>query len=204
MPHRGLSSLLAWWLAATVTLPALVPAPDPLTLRRDADLLKRKVVQITQQGLAVPSDRLRTTLSQAEINAYLATDLLADLPAGVVTPEIELPGGGRVSGRAIVDLDQIRGDRRPTSLFDPMRYLTGRLPVTATGTLRSGNGVATFQLESADVAGVPIPKTLLQQIVGYYSRSSTRPSGFSLDDPVVLPARIREIELQPGQAIVIQ
>jgi hypothetical protein len=205
MPHRGLSSLLAWWLTATATLPALAPAPDPVTLRRDADLLKRKVVQITQQGTGVPSDRLqRTTLSQAEINAYLATDMLPDLPAGVLSPEIELPGGGRVSGRAIVDLDQIRGDRKPTSLFDPIRYLTGRLPVTATGTLRSGNGVATFQLESAELAGVPIPKTLLQQIVSYYSRSSTRPSGFSLDDPVVLPARIREIELQPGQAIVIQ
>ena len=51
---------------------------------------------------------------------------------------------------------------------------------------------------------MPIPKFLLQQIVSYYSRSPARPSGFSLDDPVALPARIREIQVERGQAIVIQ
>ncbi len=38
-------------------------------------------------------------------------------PAGVVSPGITILGPGRVSGRAIVDLDQIREDRKPTSLL---------------------------------------------------------------------------------------
>jgi hypothetical protein len=153
----------------------------------------------------VPSDRrLHTTVTEQEVNAYLAYEAQHKLPAGMVSPGVTMLGTGRVSGRAIVDLDQVREDRKPTSLLDPMRYLTGRLPVTATGVLKTGNGVATFQFESADVNGVPIPKILLEQIIGYYSRSPARPSGFSLDDPVALPARIREIQLQRGQAIVIQ
>ena len=190
-------------LLAAVTFP--VHAADPPASRRDADLLKQKIALIAEQGGAVPSERLlRTTVTEQEVNAYLVYEAQDYLPAGVVSPGVTILGPGRVSGRAIVDLDQIREDRKPTSLLDPMRYLRGRLPVTATGTLGTSNGVATFQFESAEVSGVPIPKLLLQQMVGYYSRSPARPSGFSLEDPVVLPARIREIQLQRGQAIVIQ
>ena len=190
-------------LLVAVTLP--VRAADPPASRRDADLLKKKIALIAEHGSAGPSDRrLQTTMTEQEVNSYLAYEGQDYLPGGVVSPGITILGPGRVSGRAIVDLDQIREDHKPTSLFDPMRFLRGRLPITATGGLATSNGVATFQFESAEISGLPIPKLLLQQIVAYYSRSPERPSGFSLDDPVALPARIREIQLQRGQAIVIQ
>lgn len=203
MSAKRLHLLVGLWLLAAVALPAR--AAGPLASRQDADLFKRKIAVIVEQGAAAPSERrLQTTVTEQEVNAYLMYEAQDRLPAGVVSPGVTLLGAGRVSGRAIVDLDQVREDRKPTSLLDPMRYLTGRLPVTATGVLRTSNGIATFQLESADVSGVPIPKLLLDQIIGFYSRSPARPSGFSLDDPVALPARIREIQLQRGQAIVIQ
>jgi hypothetical protein len=190
-------------LVAALTLP--LRAADPPASRRDVDLLKKKIALIAEHADTAPSDRrLRTTLTEQEVNAYLAYEAQDYLPGGVVSPGVTLLGPGRVTGRAIVDLDQIREDRKPTSLFDPMRYLKGRLPITATGGLQTSNGVATFQFESADVSGLPIPKVLLQQIVAYYSRSPARPSGFGLDDPIALPARIREIQLQRGQAIVVQ
>ena len=85
-----------------------------------------------------------------------------------------------------------------------MNYLTGRLPVTATGTLQTSNGIGRFELESASVGGVPIPKMLLQEIVSYYSRTPQNPVGISLDDPFALPARIREIQVERGQAIIVQ
>ena len=98
----------------------------------------------------------------------------------------------------------MRKQKAPTSLLDPMNYLTGRLPVTATGVLTTGNGVGHFQLESASVGSVPIPKLFLQEIVSYYSRTTEKPAGVSLDDPFALPARIREIQVQRGQAIIVQ
>jgi hypothetical protein len=85
-----------------------------------------------------------------------------------------------------------------------MNYLTGRLPVTATGVLKTSNGVGRFELESAHVSSIPIPKMLLQEIVSYYSRTPDNPSGISLDDPFALPARIREIQVERGQAIIVQ
>ena len=77
-------------------------------------------------------------------------------------------------------------------------------PVAVTGTLKTGNGVGHFALDSASVGGVPIPKLILQEIVSYYSRTAENPSGVSLDDPFALPARIREIQVERGQAIIVQ
>jgi hypothetical protein len=51
---------------------------------------------------------------------------------------------------------------------------------------------------------VPVPKLLLQEIVSYYSRTRDKPAGIGLDDPFALPARIREIQVERGQAIIVQ
>jgi hypothetical protein len=45
---------------------------------------------------------------------------------------------------------------------------------------------------------------LLQEIVSYYSRTVENPGGFGLDQPFPLPAGIREIQVEPGRAIVVQ
>jgi hypothetical protein len=89
-------------------------------------------------------------------------------------------------------------------MLDPVNYLTGRLPITATGVLTTNNGVGRFALESAAVSGIPIPKMVLQEIVSYYSRTPQKPAGIGLDDPFELPSRIREILVERGQAIVVQ
>ena len=85
-----------------------------------------------------------------------------------------------------------------------MSYLTGRLPVTATGTLKTSNGTGQFLLETAAIGAVPIPKLVLQEIVSYYSRTTSNPNGIGLDDRFALPSRIREIQVERGQAIIIQ
>ena len=49
-----------------------------------------------------------------------------------------------------------------------------------------------------------IPKAVLQELLSYYSRTPEKPSGINMDDPFELPARIREIRVQQGTALVIQ
>jgi hypothetical protein len=172
--------------------------------RQSADLLKQKVVAI--QGFTPSPSHAphRTTLTENELNAYLTLDAPKDLPTGVVEPSLSILGPGRLSGRAVVDLDAVRREQPPKGLLDPRRLLVGRLPVTATGTLATGNGMARFSLESAAVGGIPMPKAVLQEILSYYSRSTEHPEGFNLDDPFALPSNIREIQVDRGQAIVIQ
>jgi hypothetical protein len=45
---------------------------------------------------------------------------------------------------------------------------------------------------------------MLQEVVTHYSKSTERPEGVSINQPFELPAGIREIELERGQAILIQ
>jgi len=49
-----------------------------------------------------------------------------------------------------------------------------------------------------------VPKVILQEIVSYSSRTPQKPAGIGLDDAFELPARIREIQVLRGQAIIVQ
>ena len=193
------TKVLAWAIAAGAT--AVLGADAS---KRDAELLKQKVATISAHGERPTKQGRRTTVTESEVNSYLAYDAKPQLPAGVVEPAVSILGTGRLSGRAVVDLDAVRHARASQSWFDPTNYLTGRLPVSATGRLKTSNGVGHFELESASVGGVPIPKVLLQEIVSYYTRTPEKPSGIGLDDPFALPARIREIQVERGQAIIVQ
>ena len=181
-----------------------IAAADVRASKRDAEVLKQKVATISAHAEKPTKQALRTTVTENEVNAYLAYDAPQQLPTGVVEPSVTILGTGRLSGRAVVDLDAVRRERKPTSLLDPMNYLSGRLPVAARGVLTTSNGVGKFQLESASISGLPVPKLLLQEIVSYYSRTPEKPSGIGLDDPFELPARIREIQVERGQAIIVQ
>ena len=41
---------------------------------------------------------------------------------------------------------------------------------------------------------MPIPKSLLQELVSYYTQSPDMPNGVNLDAPFELPAQIQRIE----------
>jgi len=177
---------------------------DVRATKRDAAILKQKVATINAHAEKASKVARRTIVTESEVNSYLVYEARDQIPVGVVDPTISVVGAGRLSGRAVVDLDAVRKQKAPTSLLDPMNYLMGRLAVTAVGRLTTANGIGHFDLESSSVGSVPIPKILLQEIVSYYSRSAEKPGGISLDDPFPLPARIREIQVERGQAIIVQ
>ena len=201
MTGKAISSVLVCTLGL-VSFASL--RADIRTSKRDAASLTQKVATITAQGERPSTVARRTIVTESEVNSYLVYDAGSQIPVGVVEPSIAVVGSGRLSGRAVVDLDAVRKQKAPTSLLDPMNYLMGRLAVTAVGTLRTSNGIGRFELESSAVGSVPIPKILLQEIVSYYSRTPEKPAGIGLDDPFQLPARIREIKVERGQAIIVQ
>lgn len=172
--------------------------------RRDAARLQAKLDRMLKNGRGARPSRMRTAVSEIEVNSYLTYELIDVLPAGVSEPSVAMVGGGRLTGRAVVDLAAVAEKRRSGGMLDPFNYLTGRLPVNASGILRTNNGMGAFELESVTVSGVPVPAWMLQEVVSYYARSSGAPEGVSLDQPFILPAGIREIEVGRGEAIVVQ
>ncbi len=174
--------------------------------KADASKFQAKLTQIERNG-AQPrkaKSAARTTLvSDTEVNAYLKFLAADQVPVGIADPILHAAGNGRVTGQAVVDLDAVRTQKQ-RAWTDPLGYLTGKLPITAAGTLSSQNGIGRFQLESAQISGVPIPKSLLQELLTYYSKSKERPAGINMDDPFQLPAAIQEIRIGQGTATIVQ
>jgi hypothetical protein len=174
--------------------------------KQEADRFSAKLTQIvsnakikTARG-AVPRS---TQITDAELNSYFRHNAQQQIPVGIVDPTINALGEGRVAGSAVVDLDAVRKAKQ-RGWLDPLGYLTGRLPLTAAGTLTTKDGIGKFTLESAEISGVSVPKTLIQELLSYYSKTPENPAGVNMDDPFELPANIREIRVGKAQATVIQ
>lgn len=211
MGHRLRSAVV---LALGLTVAVQITA-QPRYTKQDADRFQAKLGRINAfasapaaksagtTAAAAPAQAQTTQLTDAELNAYLRFHLKDQVPVGIVEPTLNALGSGRVGGAAIVDLDAVRKARR-RGWIDPLSYLTGQLPLTAAGTLTTQNGIGRFQLESASISGISIPKSLVQELLTHYSKTPENPSGIGIDDPFELPARIKEIRVGQGEALVVQ
>jgi hypothetical protein len=173
--------------------------------KQEADLFSRKLAQIVVQGDAAqkPGNR-RTPVTETELNSWFTYSAKPLLPAGVSDPRITMIGNGKVTGQAVVDLDAIAKKKASGGTFDIWNLVGGKVPVNVAGTLRTKDGIGSFDLESADVSGLPLPKSFLQEVVSYYSRTADHPQGVKIDDPFALPASIRQIDVGAGQAVIVQ
>lgn len=172
-------------------------AADVLTVRL-AEAFEKKIVLVQQQAEHKASKDRPTGFTQAETNSYLKFKAGDLLPVGLTQPEITMIGNGRVSGKAVVDLDVVRQKQGSGGWFDPTSYLTGKLPVTASGRIVTGDGKGRFELEHAEVSGVTIPKSFLGQMVNFFTRTADNPRGSSIDDTFELPAHIQRIDVNAG------
>jgi hypothetical protein len=195
----GGSLMAAAVIAAAVSV---VMHADVARTRADADQMLQKIAVITTNGLAAKPAARNTTVTEREVNSFLAFHARTELPPGVMEPVVRIAPAGRLTGSAVVDLDQVRQARRDAGFA--MSLLTGRLPVQVAGVLRTSNGVGKFDLQEAWVSSIPVPKAVLQEIVAHYSATPDSPEGINLDAPFALPVSIREIRTSQGQAIVVQ
>ena len=175
--------------------------------KQDATRFQTKLDGIQKNALAPAAKgkgkARQTQVTDAEVNAYLKYLAGAQVPVGIVDPTLHAAGNGLVTGRALVDLDAVRTQKK-RGWTDPLGYLMGKLPVTAAGTLTTQNGVGKFELRSAEISGVTVPKSLVQELLSYYSKSPENPAGINMDDPFQLPAAIREIKVGQGNATIVQ
>jgi hypothetical protein len=199
--HRQSAALALAAVLAVVTL----GAQQNLT-KADADRFEAKLGKIVLQGKtpALKSSQPRSTpITDTELNSYFRFNAKTQVPVGVLEPTLNALGDGRVGGRAVVDLDVVRKQKQ-RGWLDPVNYLSGRLPVTAAGRLTTKDGRGQFQLESAEISGVTVPKAVLQELLSFYSKTPENPSGINMDAPFELPAGIREIRVGVGTSTVIQ
>jgi hypothetical protein len=49
-----------------------------------------------------------------------------------------------------------------------------------------------------------LPRPIVQELVAFFSRTPENPNGFDMDAPFNLPAKIREIVVNRGEAVMVQ
>ncbi|HVO95101.1 MAG TPA: hypothetical protein VMT22_19760 [Terriglobales bacterium] len=189
-------------LAILLLTPAVVGLAAIQLSREQGDSLARKIEDINRNAAAQPVRPKRTPITESEINSYLAFNVKDQIPRGLANPEIRMIG--ELAGRVYVDMDEFKRGRSSGGVMDPLSYVSGQVPLTARGTLRTRDGKGQFQLISAEIHGVPLPKQIVQELVSYFSRTPDRPNGFNMDEPFVLPAKVREVTVNSGEGMISQ
>jgi hypothetical protein len=172
--------------------------------REDGNRLQAKIDAIVKNAADVPPKPREFSIAEQEANSYLLFNLKEKIPKGLAEPEITMIGDGALAARVLVDMDEVKRRRQSRSVIDPLNYLSGQLPLNARGLLRTREGRGQLYLRSADIGGVPLPKPLLQELIGFFSRTPQNPKGFDIDAPFDLPSKIREISVRSGESVVVQ
>src|SRR5262245_47382873 len=132
----------ALYMVAAGLLAVTVFAADPVVSRRDAARLQAKLDRIAK-GSLTGGKTAETPITETEINSYLRYELGDRIPPGVTDPWLSILEEGRLSGRATVDLSRVGQNRTSGGMLDPFNLLTGSLPLTVNGVLKTKNGVGT-------------------------------------------------------------
>ena len=200
LQRRSAVVLLIAVTIALVRLHAVTLSPQ------NAESFAVKIASIRDHEDLGRAGSQRTPLTEDEVNSwflYRKDRWQKVLPTGVAQPQVTILGEGQVTGQALVDLDAV-AKRRSRGSFDPLSLIGGTVPVSVTGLLHTKQGQARFEVQSAEISGIPVPVTVLQELVSYYSRTAERPEGVRLDEAFMLPSGIRQVEIGRGQAVVVQ
>ena len=170
----------------------------------DAVTLYRVLLQTDKNDSLALNNLANIEFARGEFQAAIARYKAGAELAGISPPVLRILADNRLSATATLDLDVMNGSRPPAEGFDPLRMLTGSVPAKVTGRLMTENGSGRFELESAELGGIPLPRALVSQLVSRYSVSADEPNGVDLDAPFDLPSSIREIRVEPGLVTVLQ
>ena len=108
-----------------LSVTTLLAAAEVQRTRADADQLLRKIAVIATHGLAAQSKPLRTPVTESEVNSFLEFHARSEIPAGVLEPVVTIEEAGRLRGRALVDLDEVKKAQAGAGGFGVLSMLSG-------------------------------------------------------------------------------
>jgi hypothetical protein len=159
-------ALLAFFASSVAAHQAVHP-PASQTERMyqsAAQSANRKFQHIIQNSRRNPPDQTPTVLTEREVNAYVASDMVK-LPAGVES--VRFHGRpGVIDATARVDFDQIRASR-PNS--NPLLSLfSGVHDVHVIANAAANGGRGRVEIQSVDIDGVSVPRIALELFISHY------------------------------------
>ena len=178
---------------------ALLFLLSPLLANPAADYLSAK-----HKFELIESDKLRpgsrVTLTQPELNAYVATEVTQYAPQGVRDPKVELSEGS-ATGAALVDFVKLRQAAGKPPGWLMTRILAGEHPVRVTARIVSGSGRATVEVESVDISGFTVDGKMLDYLIENYLLPQFPEA--KVGRPFELAHRIDRLEVKPKGVDVV-
>jgi hypothetical protein len=185
-------------LTALALLPmAQSPAP-PAFSTSDAQSLSRKLQAIERRKQMRDTRPQSILVTEGELNSYLNLDPAAKLPKGVSEVVVRLDHDDRVQARGMVDLEAVK-PKVPWIGFGPLMFFGGSVPVEIKGRLRTSEGFGNIEVEDLRMASIPVPISVLEQLVSTSTRTEENPQGFDIRAPFRLPYSVKRVRLEPGQ-----
>lgn len=188
-----LSLVLTW--SCTTTPPVQQPK-DPVTR------LQEKLDELAENSTRSPVPPKNLAFAEDEVNLLVARYLKENAPQAIGEPRVTILSDSRLVARVLVDVDEFKRNRKRVS--GPLNFLSGKVPVVVRGDLTGQNGRGQFRLQSAEVNGVTLPRSLVLELLANHTRNREFPQGFDIEKPFDLPHKIRELGLRLGEVWVSQ
>jgi len=155
-------------------------APDPAAVAS----MERKLQHIENNAAAAHLDLTPTVITEAEVNAYLASGRVI-LPQGVQS--VHLQGQpGVVTATTRVDFDRLKAGQNSSNPL--LSIFSGVHDVVVNGDVHGAGGQGFVHVNSVSIDDVDVPRFVLQLFVEKYLQPKY--PGIGLDSRFTLPDRI--------------
>lgn len=165
---------------------------------RDLASMERKLAHIESNGRAAHPNKSPTVITEAEVNAYLASDNVK-LPAGVESVKL-IGESGMVSGTAHIDFDKLREGTHSSNPL--LSMFSGVHEVLVVAHAHGEGGQGYVHVDSVSLDGVEVPHFVLELFVEKFLQPKYPQIG--LDSQFALPDRIDSAVVGEHQLTVIQ
>jgi hypothetical protein len=169
--------------------PASVQPPVPVQANsasghRLADSMQTKLDHIQQNGQLARPDQIPTTLTEEEVNDYIASDHII-LPQGV--KKLRMEGrSGVVTAFLNVDFDEIRGGQKSANPM--LSIFSGRHDVRVEASASGSGGQGRVSVREVTIDGFSVPRMALEFFVSKYI--TPKYPNLGIDSEFQLPNRI--------------
>lgn len=178
-----------------VSAAVLVAAPKDSPQLASA---RRKIARLEANAKAPHPSATPTVMTEAELNAYLASDDV-QLPAGVES--VHLVGSpGAVSGNAKVDFDKVREGIHSSNPL--LSIFSGIHNVDAEAHAYGRGGQGYVHIDSVSLDGIELPEFVLRLFVEKYIQP--RNPNIGIDSRFKLPNRIDSAAVGQHQVMLVQ
>jgi hypothetical protein len=164
----------------------------------EADSLDRKLATIEERQKQKSRKSQTIQVTEGELNSFLNLSYASELPKGLSDIEVRF-GHERIEAKGSVDVDQVKG-KVATPNWSPISLLGGLVPIELSGKLVNADGFGTIELDSAYVASIRVPISVVEQMVASSTRSEKHPDGFDIHAPFRLPYSVNRVRIEPGKA----